>query len=422
MKPARYCFAVECILLTVSFKLRSAASFRTLERQQELRRDILGEIGMAPSRSSIMNWVLKIGLYELGRQQTQADDWVIILDTSIQMGQEKVLVVLGIRQVHMEKLCRPLAFEDLVPLAILVRKSWTGEDVKFAVVELTARIGAVAYAVADHGSELRKGLRLATVRHVHDVTHALALLVEGIYKEDAAYIAFCSGLSAMRLKLCQTDVAHIVPQAQRKKSPYQNIRPITEWASRMLAFLASPEAALLENTRATKELQWLEGYRMLISELGELVTAINSCEKLLKHNGMTQETVSQCDAILSWLATPRFSAFREKFVKGLTETLETISDHKKVLCSSDIIESMFGAYKNFVSCNKMAAVTKLVLIMAALTCKLTPELVKESLEATTGQQIAEWDKKHIGTTLYQKRRGIMGESQKQEVTIPKKCA
>lgn len=399
----------------VSLKLKSSASFRGLQRLQEVRRDLLAETGMAPSHSSITAWVLKIGLHELRRQKEKADDWVIILDTSIQMGQEKVLVVLGIRQSHMEKLCRPLAFEDLVPLAILVRRSWTGEDVRDAVLRLQAGIGTVTYAVADHGSELRKGLRLARVRHVHDVTHALALLVEGIYKDDPVYAAFCSGLSAMRLKLCQTDVAHIVPQAQRKKSPYQNIRPITEWASRMLAFLGSPDAALPGNERAARELQWLEDYRGLIMELSELVPAINACEKALKHNGLTEQTASKCDEILSRLATPRFDAFREKFIQGLVGTLAVIGNHKIVLCSSDIIESMFGAYKNFVSSNKMAGVTKLVLVMAALTCEMTLESVKKSLEATTGQQLRDWDEEFIGTTLHRKRREVMGKSQKEKV-------
>ena len=416
-KPARHCFDSEFVLLMVSFKLKSSASFRGLQRQQEIRRDLLGESGMAPSHSCISNWVLKIGLHELRRQQTKAADWVIILDTSIQMGQEKVLVVLGIRQIHINKLGRPLVFEDLVPLAIEVRQSWKGEDVEAVVAKLQTEIGTVTYAVADHGGELRKGLRLAGVRHVHDVTHAIALLVERVYKADLIYLAFCAQLSAMRLKLCQTDVAHIVPQAQRKKSPYQNIRPITVWAHQMLAFLASPEAALLENARVAKELQWLKGYQELIDQMHELVLTINHCEKLLKHNGLTKRTVTECNAIMSRLTDPSFAVLREEFVKGLQRTLDDIADHQLVLCSSDIIESMFGAYKNFVSNNKMAGVTKLVLVMAALTCDLTLESIKESLEGTTAGQLREWDKECIGRTLYKRRRDICNQSQKQEVKL-----
>ena len=95
--------------------------------------------------------------------------------------------------------------------------------------------------------------------------------------------------------------------------------------------------------------------------------------------------------------------------------MAVIGNHKIVLCSSDIIESMFGAYKNFVSSNKMAGVTKLVLVMAALTCEMTLESVKKSLEATTGQQLRDWDEEFIGTTLHRKRREVMGKSQKEKV-------
>ncbi len=122
-------------------------------------------------------------------------------------------------------------------------------------------------------------------------------LGRGYCSEDPTYIAFCPRLSAMRRKLCQTAVAHIVPQAQRKKSPCQNIRQITEWASGMLAFLAGPQATLPENARAARELHWLQSSRMLISELGDLVVASDGCEKINKHSGLTQETASQCNPI-----------------------------------------------------------------------------------------------------------------------------
>ncbi len=60
---------------------------------------------------------------------------------------------------------------------------------------------------------------------------------------------------------------------------------------------------------------------------------------------------------------------------------------------------MFGAYKNFVRSNKIAAVTQRLLIEAALICNLTPESIKEGLEAITGQQVVAWLKMNIGTTL-----------------------
>ena len=385
------------------FKLRTSASFRCLAKQQEIRREHLGEKGMAPCNNSICNWLMKTGFHALTSPKPWARDWVVILDTSIQMGQEKVLVILGIRQRDID-FSRPLVFTDLVPLAIVVRRSWTGESVRDELEKLQLQIGKVSYAVADHGSELRKGLRLAGIRHLHDITHALALLVEKLYKEDQRYKAFCAKLSDMRARLSQSEAAHVAPPLQRKKSPYQNIRPLVEFACMCLDFLDSPEAASPEHSRAVEETGWMRGFKELLAELKALSEAIDAMEKVLKHRGLSATTAKECQKILSGFTEPRLVEFGHKFMAGLRESLALVTNHRRLLCTSDIIESIFAAYKNFVSNNKMAGVTKLVLAMAAMTCDLTEESTKECMEKVTVKQVREWGEEFVGQTLYQKRR------------------
>jgi hypothetical protein len=50
-----------------------------------------------PSWYSIRLWLLKLGLFKLQQIKDIADDWIWIVDHSIQTGAEKCLVVLGIR-------------------------------------------------------------------------------------------------------------------------------------------------------------------------------------------------------------------------------------------------------------------------------------------------------------------------------------
>lgn len=136
----------------------------------------------------------------------------------------------------------------------------------------------------------------------------------------------------------------------------------------------------------------------------ELVKAVNRVEKILKHRGLTKKTAIECTKVLDSLENPRFAPFKAKFKRWLDETIALLPDHSKILCSSDIIESLFGAYKNFVSHNKMAGVTRLVLVMAALTCELTQESIKECMENSTVNNTKEWAAENIGETLYQRRR------------------
>jgi hypothetical protein len=45
-------------------------------------------------------WVLRLGLYELTRPKQQADDWVWMLDHTIQTGNGKCFLVVGVRLSH----------------------------------------------------------------------------------------------------------------------------------------------------------------------------------------------------------------------------------------------------------------------------------------------------------------------------------
>ena len=78
-----------------------------------------------------------------------------------------------------------------------------------------------------------------------------------------------------------------------------------------------------------------------------------------------------------------------------------------ILCSSDILESTFGKYKNRLSENPMASVTNLMLIIAAFTCNLTEEKTKECMEKVKISDIKKWSKDKIGMSLHKQRNALL---------------
>ena len=75
-------------MLTIT--IRGSVKFRTLEKDSKIREEINEVNNQSPSHVTIRNWTLKIGYYELTHQKEKADDWIILLDHSIQFGQEKI--------------------------------------------------------------------------------------------------------------------------------------------------------------------------------------------------------------------------------------------------------------------------------------------------------------------------------------------
>lgn len=356
-----------------------------------------------PTHTTLLNWVHKIGYYELKRKKEEAEDWIIIIDESIQLGQDKVLVIFGILEKNID-FTRPLQFQDLVALKEISKTKWTGEDIRDVIFDLKKELGKIKYAVGDYGSELKKGLSLAEIPHIHDLTHKIALFLEKKYQNDAAYMELIRKMSEMRIKYSQTVKAHIIPPKQRKKSRYQNIKIISDWCMKSLKYID-------ESSEVEKEiyecLKWLIEYRSFIYELSELNQKINKIEELLKHNGFTKDIKNECLNELDSLKSEIGMDFKNYLIGYFSETEMLLPNNEKILISSDIIESAFGKYKNYLSSNSMAGVTNLILCISAFTAKLTKESIKEALEKTTIKDVQEWTREFVGKTLLQKRKEIL---------------
>lgn len=330
---------------------------------------------------------------------------MIILDHSIQLGSAKILLIYGFRSSSFD-FSRALSHRDLVPLRIKVQDKWTGLSVRDELMDLEKEIGKVSYAVADFGSELKKGLALAGIDQIHDLSHLIALELEKRYLKDKTYLAFTAQLSQMRTKLAQTPLAHLIPIAARKKSIFQNLGKTVKWADKFLQALYKGRL----NPKEKQALLWLKEYEDFLRELTQLNKMLCSIEKIFKNKGLTRSTLWQCNALINQ-HKHRLSVEGQQIIEHIRdyagECVQRFPGQPPLLFTSDIIESAFGKYKNFCSDNKMACVTKMVLSLAAITADISPHRIMEMFEKVKLKDIDQWEKDHIGTTSLKKRIHLM---------------
>lgn len=405
------------MLLIITIK--GSVKFRTLEKDSKIREEIIGDYNQAPSHVTIRNWTLKMGYYELTHQKERANDWIILLDHSIQFGCEKILVILGIREKDFLQLKRPLQYADLSTLQLVNKNNWNGQLVADELKKLEVTMGKFKYAVGDYGSDLRKGLVLSKIPHIHDLSHLVALVIEKLYKNDDRFIEFKSRMSKMRSKFVQTDIAAIVPPKGRTKSEYQSFDKIIKWGNAALNLinnkLNDPEQIkYLQEYFETKtldriktELSWICQYSELITELSEINHSIKGVEIELKHNGLSKLSLKKCEKIVAKLKSNKGKKFREILLLKINEQILMLPTTKTVLFSSDILESIFGKYKNRVSENPMASITSLMLIIAAFTCNLTEENVTKSIENVKVSDIKKWSNENIPVSLFKQRKVLL---------------
>ena len=391
------------IAVILEGKLNTSVSFRAISQLFGIFALCLNLKVRKPSHTTVMNWVHKVGLYQLSRKKRKADDWVIVLDHSIQLGCEKLFVVLGIRESEID-FTRPLRFQDLESLALVAKDKWDGEVIRDCLIELKGEIGNIIYAVGDYGRDIKKGLELAEIKHVHDISHKFALILKKIYEKNEDFQELMRKAAQMAKKLAQTEFAYIIPPKRRTKSRFQNMDTIVTWAAKVLKRLKGRKI----EKEVREKIKWVKKYQQLIEELSEINKVIRKIEKMLKTSGLSKKNVKKCRVILKNLTTENGRTVGKEISEYLKETILLLPGNDSILCSSDILESSFGKYKNYLSNNAMAGLTNLVLCIAAFTSSLEKCEIKEALETTTVAEVKQWTRQNVGEeTLLQKRRKFL---------------
>jgi predicted S18 family serine protease len=158
-----------------------------------------------------------------------------------------------------------------------------------------------------------------------------------------------------------------------------------------------------------EKLKWVIKYKGFITELKGLNQAIAQVQAIVKTKGLSNKTIKETEKVLSKIKpyNQRIHYFQGEIKKYLKETKAQLPKEEKVLCTSDIIESSFGKYKNYLYQNPMTGITNLSLCLAAFTNKLDAGELKEGLEKTTIKDLKSWSKDNIGETNLSKRRRVL---------------
>lgn len=209
-----------------------------------------------PSFSNIRRWVLRLGLYELQREKTYRTDWIFILDLTIELGEAKCLVILGIPQFRWDVIVtqeqRGLQHQDVEVLDIEILHPSNGKEIERVLNQLSTRVGVPVQILSDHGSDLKKGVELylsdkPEVIYTYDVTHWLALQLKAELAGDERYQSFVQQCSQCRCQLQQTELAGLMPPTQRTKARYFNVDRLVDWAQQILRYQQRNDFSHLSN-------------------------------------------------------------------------------------------------------------------------------------------------------------------------------
>lgn len=166
-------------MIYITLVLSAATSFRCASRVIEIMMTFLKLPLPSPSWYSGRLWLLRVGYYKLTRPKDQADDWVWIVDHTIQIGSEKVFVILGIRLNSLPLRGNCVTHEDVEPISLYPVKQSNGEIVYQQLEEAVKKTGIPREIIGDQGSDLSKGIKKFLQNHkevccIYDIKHKTA--------------------------------------------------------------------------------------------------------------------------------------------------------------------------------------------------------------------------------------------------------
>lgn len=365
-----------------------------------------GILGQIPSRNTIEDWVKKCGLdiYNSSKDFKKADDYAIIVDESMMIGSQKLLLSIGVPAQHKGS---PITQEDVVILDMAVSSSWNSDGIKDRLLAAADKISNLPkYVISDNASSMTSGITRAGLVGHRDISHSLGVFLERCYKNEEDFMTYTKSMSEAQFKHNMKKIAYLLPPRQRTVARFINLSNWVRWSQKILNIyhkLTSQERAVFA---------FVSSNASLIDELSEVMKCINSIEKKCKQNGLSKEVIKQSlEDIQQTLfnGNSRMRTLGETICQFLKQEGRILENEKSAHNnSSDIIESTFGTYKLRKSSNKLYGVTSFILFMpmysqlAFSKCQ-KQDSFKKHLESVRLRQIQEWAKENLTTNLVTKR-------------------
>jgi hypothetical protein len=405
-----YAVSVQCLFLRL---LLQGVSLRGVPRVLAVVTEALGWELPIPHWTTGRLWLLRLGHALLTMALEKAEDWAWLIDHSVQIGQDKCLVILGIRLSHLPQRGVCLRPSDLHLVALVPRTSWTRAEVDQALEVASARTGIPRVIVDDHGVDIAGGVRFFQERHsqtveIYDAKHKAACLLKSRLEKNPRWQEFNQQTTQTRCAIQQTELAFLVPPGPKPKARFMNLAAHLKWAENVLAVLQEPSAAVDKHVcrqRLEEKLGWLRQFAGEVAEWSEWQTLVNITVAFVNRQGLYRGAAKE---LRTELRGHRIHASSQRLAGELlvfvVRQAWRAQPGERFPGSTEVLESCFGRFKQLEKQQARGGFTSLLLGFGALLAETTTEAIKHAMQHSRTKAVFEWCREKLGTTVFGKRK------------------
>lgn len=372
----------------------------------------LGVAERIPTYQTIRGWMQRVGLGRMKlAKKIKGGAW--LTDCTNQIGRDRVLTVMRLRDAKMPEPGVALRREDVELLTVVPGESWTRAEVAKVYQKTAKRCGVPRGVATDGAVELREPIKTLgkpgkSPLSIRDLKHFQSNRLEEMLTHDPQYQAFTRQAGQTRSALNQTKLAHFIPPAAKVKSRFMNQAPTLKWAEAVLWHLAHPQSksrAGIDSGEIDKKLGWVRDLAPDIHCWQRCQKVISISLKFINEQGLFRGAAVR----LRTLAAPaaRCSASQ----RLLRRTTAFIREHEKELkpgerlpMSTEILESTFAAFKQFERQHSQEGFSGLLLTFPVLLQATTREEIATVFAQVKVRDVNQWLKEKLPNTLASKRQ------------------
>jgi hypothetical protein len=411
---ARQQFPLGVVAGSLALVLRAATRLQRVAAVLGMHWDWSGFDVRSASYYSVRLWLLRLGLYQLIRPKTDAEDWMWIVDHTMQLGERKCLILVGIRQSAWDPADRVLSHEDVELIDLVPVTESNGQVVYEQLEAATAKTGVPRAIVSESGSDLHCGIDQFREAHpttawLYDIKHKTACLLKHALEADPAWASFTEKAHRFKQQVSLGPLAALAPPQQRSKARYMNLDVLVDWARRSLSLLDRKKAmrtAGLSVREVEEKLGWLRTFALPLRRWREMLAVVEVAENYVRHQGIHRQAAEELAPLLPKPTTPAAKRLRKELLEFVAAEGQQARENERLLGTSEVLESIIGKFKDVAGERGQHGLTGMVLAIGALVGKVAVTTVQAALTEITTPTVWNWCRSHLGATVQSVRQRI----------------